>query len=72
MDTLGKNIQFYREKYNYSQKKLSKLSGISRSYISDLESGNSDNISIKLICKLCIVFKITPDQLIPQEMYVSK
>lgn len=70
MNSISENIKFYRLKLNYSNKSLSKVTGISRSYLSDLENGNFDNLSIKKLCKLCIVFQVTPNDLIPRELYI--
>lgn len=70
MNSISENIKFYRLKLNYSNKALSKVTGISRSYLSDLENGNCDNLSIKKLCKLCIVFQVTPNDLIPRELYI--
>lgn len=70
MNSISENIKFYRLKLNYSNKSLSKVTGISRSYLSDLENGNCDNLSIKKLCKLCIVFQVTPNDLIPRELYI--
>ena len=47
MNSISENIKVYRLKFNYSNKALSKVTGISRSYLSDLENGNSDNLSVK-------------------------
>lgn len=70
MNSISENIKFYRIKLNYSNKSLSKVTGISRSYLSYLENGNCDNLSIKKLCKLCIVFQVTPNDLIPRELYI--
>lgn len=70
MNSISENIKFYRLKLNYSNKSLSKVTGISRSYLSNLENGNCDNLSIKKLCKLCIVFQVTPNDLIPRELYI--
>lgn len=70
MNSISENIKFYRLKLNYSNKSLSKVTGISRSYLSYLENGNCDNLSIKKLCKLCIVFQVTPNDLIPRELYI--
>lgn len=70
MNSISENIKFYRLKLNYSNKSLSKVTGISRSYLSDLENGNCDNLSIKKLCKLCIVFQVTPNDLIPRGLYI--
>ncbi|MBP3906168.1 MAG: helix-turn-helix transcriptional regulator [Peptostreptococcaceae bacterium] len=69
MNSISENIKIYRLKLNYSNKALSKVTGISRSYLSDLEKGKCDNLSVKKLCSLCIAFNITPNDLIPTEMY---
>lgn len=69
MNSISENIKNYRLKFNYSNKALSKVTGISRSYLSDLEKGKCDNLSVKKLCSLCIAFNITPNDLIPTEMY---
>lgn len=69
MNSISENIKIYRLKLNYSNKALSKVTGISRSYLSDLEKGKCDNLSLKKLCSLCIAFNITPNDLIPTEMY---
>lgn len=71
MSSISKNIKIYRLKLNYSNKALSKVTGISRSYLSDLEKGKCDNLSVKKLCSLCIAFNITPNDLIPIEMYIK-
>ncbi|WP_300855526.1 helix-turn-helix domain-containing protein [uncultured Clostridium sp.] len=72
MNSLSKNIKTYRLKFNYSKKKLSEVTGISRSYLTDLERGNCDNLSVKKLCSLCMAFNITPNDLIPLEMYIEE
>ena len=44
MNSISENIKIYRLKLNYSNKALSKVTGISRSYLSDLEKGKCDNL----------------------------
>lgn len=70
MNSISESIKIYRLKFNYSNKELSKVTGISRSYLSDLEKGKCDNLSVKKLCSLCIVFNVTPNDLIPSEMYM--
>ena len=37
----GKNVKKYRIKYNLSQEKLAELTGLHRTYISDIESAKN-------------------------------
>lgn len=71
METIGDRIKILREKNNYTNKELSRLSGVARSYIHELEVGRYLNPTIEVICKLCKVFGVTPNDLIPEEMYKS-
>ncbi len=47
----GKNVKKYRIKYNLSQEKLAELTGLHRTYISDIERGLR-SISLNNIEKL--------------------
>lgn len=69
MDNIGQNLKRYRLSKRISQFELGKLSGVSRSYISEIESGIYSNISLYIICNLCKVLTITPNDLIPEKMY---
>lgn len=69
MQTIGLNLKRIRIEKQIKQRKLSELSGVSRSYISEIESNTHDNITVNVICKLCKALEITPNELIPQEMY---
>ena len=69
MDNIGQNLKRYRLSKRVSQFELGKLSGVSRSYISEIESGIYSNISLYIICNLCKALTITPNDLIPKEMY---
>ncbi|MCM8710505.1 helix-turn-helix domain-containing protein [Clostridium sp. SYSU_GA19001] len=51
-----------RKKKKLSQLQLSKRAGMSRSYISELESGKYD--PSKTICRLCKVLECEPNELI--------
>jgi transcriptional regulator with XRE-family HTH domain len=52
-----------REKRNKSQLWLSQKTGVSRSYVSEVETGKY-NPSIKMICKFCKALNCTPNDLI--------
>lgn len=57
-----------RIRKNITQSELSILSGVSRSYISELEN-NDHTATVYIICKLCKALKITPNELIKEEYY---
>lgn len=69
MNNIGQNLKRYRLSKRISQFELGTLSGVSRSYISEIESGIYSNISLYIICNLCKALTITPNDLIPEEMY---
>lgn len=69
MDNIGQNLKRYRLSKSISQFELGKLSGVSRSYISEIESGIYLNVSLYIICNLCKALTITPNDLIPEKMY---
>jgi transcriptional regulator with XRE-family HTH domain len=52
-----------RRARGWSQGKLHQRSGLSRSYISEIESGSHDPTT-KTICKLCRALGCTPNDLI--------
>lgn len=68
MKTAGENIMKLRKENDLSQKDLSVLSGVSRSYISEVET-NTHNMTIDVLCKLCKALKTTPNKLIPEHLY---
>lgn len=51
-----------RRRKKLSQRQLSKMAGVSRSYISELEAGIYD--PSKVIVKLCVALKCEPNELI--------
>jgi len=53
----GLKIKELRMQKLYSQNQLAKLTSIDKSYISDIENGNS-NVSLKIIEKLAKAFEI--------------
>ena len=66
---IGERIKMIRKNRNISQSELSEITGISRSYISEMEKGKYENISINILCDLCRGLELTPNDLIPEEMY---
>lgn len=69
METIGRNIKLYRLNKGYSNKKLSELSSVARGYIVELENEKYLNPSLEIVCKLCKALEVTPNDLIPKEMY---
>lgn len=50
---LGKRIAQLREQHGYTINSLSYLTGISQSYLRDLELGNKNNPSVEIIYVIC-------------------
>lgn len=59
----------YRQAKGLSIRKLSKISGVSRTYISDIERDICENPSVEIICKLCKVLGVTPNDIISEEYW---
>jgi len=59
----------FRELNNISLKDLSKISGVSRGYLSDIEQGNYKNPGILVVGKLCKALNTTPNDLINKEVW---
>ncbi|UFU00172.1 helix-turn-helix transcriptional regulator [Radiobacillus kanasensis] len=53
----GRTIRDYRRKKNISQEKLAELSGLHRTYISEVERGER-NISLLNIVKIAVALEI--------------
>ncbi|WP_070000041.1 helix-turn-helix domain-containing protein [Cellulosilyticum sp. I15G10I2] len=64
-------LQQIREKKKLSKVQLSYQSGIARGYITELENGKYDNPSVKIVCNLCKALKVTPNDLINEDLYKS-
>lgn len=60
---LGKEIQYWRLKKGLSQEELALLSGLNRSYISNVENGTR-NLSILNLLKISSALNIAPSELI--------
>ncbi|NRT78640.1 helix-turn-helix transcriptional regulator [Clostridium beijerinckii] len=56
-------IKTYREKANISKSKLSRMIGVSPSYITMLESGEKTNPSLEVIVKISKALAIPPEEL---------
>lgn len=72
MQTIGSILKQYRLDRGLNGKELSLKSGVARGYISEMELGRYINPSIEVVCKLCIALEITPNDLIPKEMYTKE
>lgn len=72
MQTIGSILKQYRLDKGLNGKELSLKSGVARGYISEMELGRYINPSIEVVCKLCIALEITPNDLIPKEMYTKE
>lgn len=61
---LGLRISYYREFNNYSQADLGSKTGISQSYIANIESGKGSSISLEKLVKLSNVLNVSVDELL--------
>lgn len=59
----------YRKMRNLSISKLSYKSKVARSYITELEEGKYTNPGLQVTCNLCKALKVTPNELIDQELW---
>lgn len=69
MKTISRKVKCTREGLGYTQDKLSELSGVSRLTISEIENDRHSNTTIFVLCELCKALGVTPNDLIPEEMY---
>lgn len=58
------HLRELRTKRNLSIRKLSTLSGISKSYLSKIEKGDTKNVSAKTVYKLALALKVMPCRLV--------
>lgn len=58
-----------RKMRNLSISKLSYKSKVARGYITELEAGKYENPGLKVICSLSRALKVTPNELIEQELW---
>lgn len=61
---LSEALKSTRESQNLTQKELSKMSGVSYSTITKLETGVITNPSFFLVVKICQALEITTDNLL--------
>jgi len=60
---LGRQVQAKRKERDISQTELGNLAGVSRNYISLIERGEANNISMKVINQLAVALGATPAEL---------
>lgn len=67
---LGRQVQAKRKERDISQTELGELAGVSRNYISLIERGEANNISMKVINLLAVALGATPAELIGEISFV--
>ena len=60
---LGRQVLAKRKEKGWSQEKLGEMAEISRNYVSQIERGEAESISIKIINKLAIALGVSPSDL---------
>lgn len=60
---LGRQVQAKRREKELSQTALGELVGISRNYVSLIERGEAESISMKIVNQLAVVLGATPSEL---------
>lgn len=60
---LGRQVLAKRKENGWSQEKLGEMADISRNYVSLIERGEADSISIKVINKLATALGVSPSSL---------
>lgn len=62
--SLGKNILLLRNSKNLSVTQLADITGISQSYLTDIENEKKKNPSLQILMNICSLFNITVSELI--------
>ena len=60
---LGRQVLAKRKEKGWSQEQLGQMAAISRNYVSQIERGEAESISIKVINKLAIALGVLPAEL---------
>ena len=60
---LGRQVLAKRKEKGWSQEQLGKKAEISRNYVSQIERGEAESVSIKIINKLAIALGVSPSDL---------
>jgi len=66
----GRQVQAKRKERNLSQTELGDLVGISRNYVSLIERGEAENISMKIVNQLAVALGTSPSELTGESMPV--
>lgn len=67
---LGRQVQAKRKERDLSQTQLGDLVGISRNYVSLIERGEAENISMKVVNQLAVALGTSPSELTGESMPV--
>ncbi|KOM89544.1 helix-turn-helix transcriptional regulator [Clostridium botulinum] len=70
MDNPKINLKEIRENKGISERQLSKITGISQGYISDLESGKKSP-TVRMLYRIANALEICPHYLLPVTIYCS-
>ena len=60
---LGRQVLAKRKEKGWSQEQLGEMAEISRNYVSQIDRGEAESISIKIINKLAIALGVSPSDL---------
>lgn len=74
MSNVQKNLRACREAAGYSHETLAKKIKVSRSTISELESGKKENISLELLCRIAEGLDLEAEELLigPNLQFVGR
>ena len=67
---LGRQVQEKRRERGFSQTELGDLVGISRNYVSLIERGDAENISMKIVNQLAVALGTSPSELTGESIQV--
>lgn len=67
--TIAESVKNIRKEKGMTQLELSEASGISRTTIVEIETDAHSNTTVYVLCQLCKAFRLTPNDIIPKEMY---
>lgn len=67
--TIAESVKNIRKEKGMTQLELSEASGISRTTIVEIETDTHSNTTVYVLCQLCKAFRLTPNDIIPKEMY---
>lgn len=63
------DIKRIRTSKKISISKLAKITGVSRSYLSEIESGIYSNPGINTVCKICKALHVSPNELVNKDYW---